>query len=161
MWEERIDLKPWSGCLGARSTFSRTFLPVTVAEAVVEATVVIAVDVALDREAADLVAKARGELGGVEAVDGGDAALVGEKLLVVPLHVIPKHRREPHPVITTCFFGSFCHYGADTFGATVADTKNTRFAEEAHRLAAALLGPRRGSKGEPRRVMIMEGQVVR
>ena len=67
-----------------------------VAEAVVEAAVVLAVDVALGGEAADLAAEARGKLGGVEAVDGGDAALAGEKLLVVPLHVVPEHRREPH-----------------------------------------------------------------
>jgi len=67
-----------------------------VAEAVVEAAVVLAVDVALGREAADLAAETRGELGGVEAVDGGDAALAGEELLVVTLHVVTEHRREAH-----------------------------------------------------------------
>ena len=53
-----------------------------VVEAVVEAAIVLVVHVALGGEAADLAAKARAELGGVEAVDGGDAALTSEKLLI-------------------------------------------------------------------------------
>jgi len=49
-----------------------------VAETVVEAAVVLPVNVALGGEAADLAAEAGGELGGVEAIDGGDAALSSE-----------------------------------------------------------------------------------
>jgi hypothetical protein len=48
-----------------------------VSEAVVEAAVVLSVDVALGREAPDLAGEAGGELRGVEAVDGPDAALPG------------------------------------------------------------------------------------
>lgn len=48
-----------------------------VPEAVVEAAVVLSVDVALGGETPDLAGEAGGELGGVEAVDGPDAALPG------------------------------------------------------------------------------------
>jgi len=67
-----------------------------VAETVVEAAVVLAVDVALGREAADLAAEAGGKLGRVEAIDGGDAALSGKELLVIALDVVAEHRREAH-----------------------------------------------------------------
>jgi len=52
-------------------------------------------------------------------------------------------------VITTRFLGSFWRCGAATLGAAVAETKKTRLA--AVLLLAALLGARRGSKGEARR----------
>lgn len=62
-----------------------------VTETVVEAAVVLAVDVALGGEATDLAAEAGGELGGVEAIDGGDATLSGEELLVIAVDVVAEH----------------------------------------------------------------------
>ncbi|WVZ23421.1 hypothetical protein V8G54_001965 [Vigna mungo] len=67
-----------------------------VAETVVEAAVVLAVDVALGREAADLAAEAGGKLGRVEAIDGGDATLSGKELLVITFDVVAEHGRKAH-----------------------------------------------------------------
>jgi hypothetical protein len=56
----------------------------------------LAVDVPVGGEVPDLAGEARGELGGVEAVDGADAALPGEQAVVVGVDVVPEHGDEPH-----------------------------------------------------------------
>jgi hypothetical protein len=65
--------------------------------AVVEMAAELAVDVALGGEATDLGGKAGGEPGGVEAIDGADAALPGEEAGVVRVHVVPEHGYQAHP----------------------------------------------------------------
>ena len=67
-----------------------------VSEAVVEPAVVLAVDVALGGEPSDLAAEPGRELGRIKTVDGADAALASQQLLIENIDVVAEHGREAH-----------------------------------------------------------------
>lgn len=82
-----------------------------VAEAIVKAAVIFAVNVAVGAEATNLATESSRELGGVEAVDEADAGLTGEELVVVGVDVVAEDGNEAHAGDNHALFGVFFALG--------------------------------------------------
>lgn len=67
-----------------------------IAKAVIEPPIVLAVNVTLGVESADLAAEPCRKFRGIEPINRADAALTSEQLLVVGVDVVSKDGDEPH-----------------------------------------------------------------